>query len=256
MRNSDFFKGIAQFEFDWRGEKGRLPVFYFDNTSMTAIFTASTEKVKKLLPKCEMNPIEVFPGRCLAAFTAFEYRDTDIRPYNEFSISFPMLYGKRPVTGLTVFTQMMKRTYTAFVWKLPVTTEIARVGGVDLYGYPKFIADIVFTRNGDWIECRLSENGSHILTLGGRMLHGARYGAIKYTTYSVKDGIPLVANVLTNPLEYAQSRKKTDAKLELGDSHEISTALKGIELSKNPLMYQYSPVNEAILFGGRNLIDS
>jgi hypothetical protein len=255
MRNSDFFKGIMQWEFDWQGEKGRLPVFYYENSSMSAIYTASTDKVRKLLPKEEMHPIEVFPGRCLAAFTAFEYRDTDIRPYNEFSVSFLITYGKKSVPGLKVLSQMSSRHFSTYVWQLPVTTEIARVGGVDMYGYPKFLADIVWTRTNDWVECRLSEQGRHILTLGGKMLPAKPCGHFKYTTYSVKNGIPLVANVLINPLEFAQSRNKKDAKLTLGDAHAICDALHGIELSPNPLMYQYLPNMEAILFGGRNMVD-
>jgi len=51
-----------------------------------AVYTASTRRVRRLLPHPAMNPIEMFPGRCMVAFTAYEYRKTDIGPYNEFSI--------------------------------------------------------------------------------------------------------------------------------------------------------------------------
>jgi hypothetical protein len=71
----------------------------------------------------------------------------------------------------------------------------------------------------------------------------------------VLDGIPLVANVVQNPLEFAQSSSKQAARLELGADHPIAETLHGLELSPAPLQYQYSPVNEAILFAGRNLID-
>ncbi|MBW1643478.1 MAG: hypothetical protein JRJ76_11620, partial [Deltaproteobacteria bacterium] len=90
----DFFKGIKQWDIQLGDMKGVLPVFYYDTTSMTAIYTASTKKVKQLLPSPKMNPIEIFPGKCLAAFTAFEYRKTDIDPYNEFSIAFPVTFNK------------------------------------------------------------------------------------------------------------------------------------------------------------------
>jgi len=250
----DLFKGVMQWEFDWQGRKGKLPVFYYDNTAMTAIFTASTSKVRELLPHPDMKPAELFPGRCLAAFTAFEYRKTDIDPYNEFSISFLITFDQPQIPGLTAAWQMGKRCYSAYVWQLPVTTEIARVGGVELYGYPKFLADIDFATDSGWLVCELSEAGQKILTLRGKVIPTAKGKLTRYITYSVKEGIVLKANVVQNPLEYGQSRSKSAAALELGD-HPISDQLRSLGLSRHPLMYQFSPMNEAILFAGRNLMN-
>ncbi len=254
--SGEFFKGIKQWEFDWSWQKSRLPVFYYDNTTMTAIFTASTSRVKALLPHPGMRPIEFYPGRCLAAFTAFEYRKTDINPYNEFSISFPITFNKPQIPGLTAGLQMARRCFSTYVWKLPVTTEIARVGGVELYGYPKFIADIVFKREADNVECVLAEKGQNILTLRGNVFPTTKGKVVRYITYSILDGIPLAANVYVNPLQYAETWDKKAAALTIGTGHAISEALKKIDLSPAPIMFQYIPVNEAILFGGRNLIDN
>ncbi len=253
----DFFKGIVQWEFKKEGLEGnfKLPVFYYDNTSVTAIYTASTSKVRKYLPHPDMNPVELFPGRCLVGFTAFEYRKTDINPYNEFSISVPISFGKKSWVGIGVLGQMLKRRFTVYIWHLPVTTEIARFGGVELYGYPKFIANIDFKESGDFIECKLQEGEEHILTLRGKKLKTSKEKEMKYTTYSIKDGIPLVANVLVNPIEFAQSVNPSSAELQIGEDHPICKELKDIELGKYPVFYQYIPLNEAILFGPRNLID-
>ena len=51
MNRGDFFKGVIQWEMMTKDMslEGKLPVFYYDNTSMTAIYTASTDKVKRLL---------------------------------------------------------------------------------------------------------------------------------------------------------------------------------------------------------------
>ena len=251
----ELFKGIKQWEFEQAGRNFKLPVFYYDNTSITAIYTASTSKVKKLLPHPAMSPIEMLPGRSMVAFTAFEYRKTDIDPYNEFSIAFLTTFDKSQVPGLTALWQLARRCFTAYVWKLPVTTEIARFGGVELYGYPKFLADITFERGGEWIECRLSEKGEKILALKGKILPTARGKITRFITYSVLDGIPLTANVVVDPLEFAQSRDSQSASLELGAKHAIAKALSEIDLSPNPIVYQFSPVTEAVLFAGRNTMD-
>jgi hypothetical protein len=136
-----------------------------------------------------------------------------------------------------------------------VTTEIARVGGVELYGYPKFIADIEFDRSEDWVECRLSEQGTQILTLRGKVLPTEKGKGMRYVTYSVRDGVPLVANVSVNPVEFAQSTSRDAAELQIGSGHSICDELTSIDLGKRPVVYQYSPLNEAILFAGRNLMD-
>jgi len=252
----ELFKGIKQWEFDQAGRKFKLPVFYYDNTSLTAIYTASTKKVRKLLPHPAMNPVEMLPGRCMVAFTAFEYRKTDIDPYNEFSIAFLITFDRPQIPGLTALWQMARRCFTVYVWKLPVTTEIARFGGVELYGYPKFLADITFEKGTEWIECHLSEKGERILSLKGKVLPTTRGKIARFITFSIVDEIPVRANVVVDPLEFAQSRDAQSAILQLGATHPVAQELREIDLSSNPVMYQFSPVTEAILFGGRNLMDA
>ncbi len=252
---TSLFSGIKQWELEWQGHKVKLPVFYYDNSSLTAIYTADTAEVKKLLPLRDMNPIEALPGKSLVAFTAFEYRKTDIGPYNEVSIAFLISFRKRPVPGATALGQLLRRCFTAYVWQLPVTTEIARVGGVDLYGYPKFIADIEFKKGSDWWECSLVEAGTKICDLKGRVLRTAPARTVRYMTYSVLDNIPLVANVYIHPLQFAQSRNGDDASVTLG-THRIADQLRRIGLSEKPVIYQFAPRTEAVLFAGRNIIDT
>lgn len=235
---------------------GKLPVFYYDNTTLTAIYTASTAMVRSLLPDPDMRPLEVFPGRALVAFTAFEYRDTDIDPYNEFSISFPISYGRANLPGLSVLNRLRQGCFETYVWQLPVTTEIARWGGVELYGYPKFLGDIAFTRTDTSVRCDLGEKGKAILTLEGAVLptrSNAR--TLRYRTYSLKQGLPLCANIYLHPLQFAQTLRGSAARLELHEGHPISDTLARLELSATPLMYQYCPENQLALFAPRNLID-
>jgi hypothetical protein len=256
MEKGNFFQGIVQWELtdERQGITGKLPCFYYDNTCMTATFTASTEMVRALLPSPDMHPVEAFRGRALVAFTAFEYRATDIDPYNEFSISFPVTFGKRNIPGLSSLLMMFRRYFTAYVWQLPVTTERARAAGVELYGYPKFLADITFTTEGGMLACRLSENGRHILTLKGKRLRTSPEKVNRFKTYSVKDGVPLAANIYMNPKEFAKSMLPGSAELVLGE-HGIAQTLRSAGLSPRPMFYQYMPVMESILFGPRNLMD-
>jgi hypothetical protein len=255
VMRGDLFKGVDQEEFDLHGQKGKLPVFYYDNTSLTAFFTASTEKVRAFLPHPEMRPIELFPGRCLMAFMAFEYRKSDLGPYNEFCIGVGITFRKSQIPLATITSQLLRRSLSAYIWHLPVTTEIARIGGVDLYGYPKFIADIDFHREPGRIRCDLSDQGRKILSLSGETLATGVGKRLEYTTYSIKGGDPLRTRILVNPIEFSQSMSRDAARLEIGTEHPICEELKGIGLSEKPILYQYSPVTEAILFAGNNTTD-
>ena len=76
----------------------------------------------------------------------------------------------------------------------------------------------------------------------------------RYITYAVENGNPLVVEVLVNPIEYAEMYGGRAVELKLGSGHRISEVLKQIDLGKRALAYQYSPVNEAILFPARNVI--
>jgi hypothetical protein len=251
-----FFENWTRWDFERNGTKRRLPYFYFDNASLVAIFLAASSNVEQLLPHPRMKLVEMMPGRCIVAFAAFEYRKTDFEPYNEVSISFLISFGKRPVPGITAAKMMLSRTTSSYVWQLPVNTEHARAGGADLFGYPKFLADIDFEERDDWITCSLTEGGQEILQLSGRKLPTKPGKLTRYFTYAVENGSPLAAEVLVNPLAYAEAYGGREVKLELGSGHRICDELKQINLGKQALAYQYSPVNEAILFPARNIIEN
>jgi Acetoacetate decarboxylase (ADC) len=256
MNKGEFFKGVIQWDMMTKdlSLEGKLPVFYYDNTAMTAIYTASTEKIRRLLPRADMHPVEVIRGRALVAFTAFEYRDSDIDPYNEFSISFPITFGQKGIPGLTVLGMMVRRYFTAYVWQLPVTTERARKGGVEMYGYPKFLADIVFSHEGNMLVCTLTEGDRKILTIKGKKIKTSPEKVNRFKTFSIKDDVPLAANVYMNPREFGKSISPKAAQLTLGD-HDISVKLRELDMGKKPLFFQYMPLMEAILYGPRNLMD-
>jgi hypothetical protein len=257
MNKGDLLRSVIQWEyFDEHFQRRvKLPVFYYDNTAMTAIYTASTAMVRRHLPAVGMNPVEMTPGRALVAFTAFEYRQSDIDPYNEFSVSFPITYRKLSIPGLTVLGMMARRYFTAYVWQLPVTTELARYGGVEWYGYPKYLADIRFAHEGPFLACTLSEGGDEILTLRGKKLKTRAEKVNRFKTYSVKDGFVLPANVYMNPIEFGMSMSPKSAQLSVGEKHPVARQIRELELSAGPIFYNYMPLMEAVLYAPRNLMD-
>ncbi len=253
--SSQFFKDTIRWHVEKKGTTSDMPYFYYDNLSIAAVFTASTPKVRSLIPHADLIPMEFSPGRCLVAFSAFEYRKTDYEPYNEFAISFLTSYKKRSLPFISVMNALNRNVIPIYVWQLPVTTEAARAGGADLFGYPKFIATIEFSKGPEQISCVLSLLGTEILRFTGNVLPTKPGKIMRYISYTVMENTLLATNTLVNPLEYAATWDKGAATLEIGNDHAICQALRDIGLSKHPVNYQYSPRNEMILFAARNMSD-
>jgi hypothetical protein len=91
MNRGDFFKGVMQWEFYHKEmeRKFLLPVFYYDNTAMTCIYTAALSSIRGLLPRSEMLRSRSTRPRP-SAFSAFEYLPEEyIDPYNDSPSPFP-----------------------------------------------------------------------------------------------------------------------------------------------------------------------
>jgi hypothetical protein len=249
----DFFRGIDQIEN--KEYNVTLPIFYYDNLAMSAIYMASTRQVRKYLPSPEMHPVEVLPGRCLMVFSAFEYRRTDIDPYNEFSVTAIISYGRKSVPGLTSMWYMMRNCFTACILHLPVTSERARRGGLELAGYPKFLADIWFAQDKGYTTCTVSENGVRIVTLRGKNVGTAPGRLTKYRIHTMKKGVPLKGNIYINPKQFRQTIGPGSASMDIGSGHRICDELRDMRLSRWPVIYQYMPSYEAVLFNSKNLMD-
>lgn len=253
LKRETFFEGIMQRtipEYDVK-----LPIFYYDNTSITAIYTASTVRMRMYLPSEILRPVEVYPGRCLAVLSAFEYRKTDIGPYNEFSLATLVTYGKRGLPGLTLAEGMLRNEMHMYILSLPVDSEVARRGAVELSGYPKFLADFTWTADDRWLTCEVSAQGKPILRMQGQKLPTSQGRMLHTIIYTKFQNCLLNANLYIDPQKFAQSFSRNSAAIEIGKSHELCDLLKDLRLGGQPLGYQFSPLSRAILFDAKNIID-
>jgi len=125
MREMAFFREIEHVELPWGERSIHCPEFYYDAMMLGAQFLAPTEQVKALLPSERIHPLRVVPWRSIVSVTAFEYRDSDIGPYNEVSIGIPFTLD----AASPLFTGTLRKGPEAprvYVHSLPVTTQIAR----------------------------------------------------------------------------------------------------------------------------------
>lgn len=251
MLSSPFFDDVRQAAVTIRGERAMIPAFYYDGTASTAVFPTRLSALRELMPDRRYSPARLAPGVGAIAISAFEYRDTDLRPYNELSIAIPLNepYFRVNAPGRALAGSARHGQYHAFVWQLPVTTEIARNGGVDFYNYPKFLASIDFENAAGRRSCRLAEGAEPIFELDGpsRPGHGER--AIQVFSHIWMDGQPQSSEFKLNAHEVRQSVAPGAARLKLGARHPIALELSRLLLSTRSIAFQHIPSFEGILYG-------
>lgn len=251
MRRSPFFDGVPQIDAELDGQPVKLPIFYYEGSAIGAVFPARLKRLRDLMPDPRFSPARLGPGVGAVAVTCFRYLDTDIGPYNELAISIllnePSLLANLP--GRAMLQGVRRRQLHAWVQHLPVTTEIARVGGVELYNYPKFIAKIDFSDRDRQIVCELSEGSEHILTLSGQEIPASRSEQIQLFSHLWMDRQRQGSEFKINAKKLGVSVNPRRACLQLGKRHPIACELDSLLLSHRPIQYQRIPSFEGILYG-------
>ena len=251
MRGSPFFESVHQTELEIGGEVGRTPTFYHDGAYMQALFAARLPELRKLMPDPRYVPARLAPGLGVIAITCLEYRDTDIGPYNELAIAVPLNepWFRANLPARALAESLRRRQTYAFVLHLPVTTDVALRGGVDLYNFPKFIGEIEFGEGSGMWTCRLAEGKEEILSLTGAQLPTLPGGREDLFCRLWMDGQPQMAQFAVNRLALGQSARGRHVSLGLGAQHPIALELGRLIASRRALRYEYVPRMEGILFG-------
>jgi hypothetical protein len=231
-----FFTGVKVEEIEVSGVRVRFPIRYFDSSMIAASFPAPAAKVQEVLPSDKLKPVQVMPGTAAVALAAMEYRHIDgLAPYNEFGVMLPVVYQTADnIPGLPGL----------YVLHLPVTTEEARWGGVEIYGYPKFIAEISFEDAGEMRRCRIRAEGKDIITLEVKKPVSQPQSWELYT-YTVKDG-QLLRTLIQQQGQIGTSDVRGGASYTLGD-HTIAEELRALGMDKTSVLHQYAPQSQSML---------
>ncbi|RLM56768.1 acetoacetate decarboxylase [Halobellus sp. Atlit-31R] len=128
------------------GHRVELPLV--TQATMTGVvLSADYDAARALLPD-SLAPIRMTPNRAGVTLLCVEYdrigRRGEIEPYDEFGVLIPASVGSTPPPYASILTHGV----SGYVWYLPVTTEPARALGVEIWGYPKEVAEITHLDEG------------------------------------------------------------------------------------------------------------
>jgi acetoacetate decarboxylase len=165
-----------------------------------AMFTTTMDAVERLLPP----PLEPADTLACRAFVA-EYHSTNfIPPYNEAAVFIPCQY--KGETG-------------SYCLSMPVTTDIAMIGGREVYGYPKKIAEsISVTRKGNEVHGLCVRHNFPIVEIKGTLtdvLEESTPGAPDFLIKSILDEKGVGAR--SNPVLVRQKNHSEFPKIEIGE---------------------------------------
>jgi len=149
---NSLLKNIWNFVFKLTGVDISFSAHYYDWSFYLIELRAHYQAMKKLLTDRLLVPKVIAPGETRLQIVCCEMRKVQVAgPYNEVSIQVPVV----PLDGgpSDKFVHLF----------LPVNTEASRWPGVDIWGFPKFIAKIDFIKNNSQIACRHVLDGQLIL---------------------------------------------------------------------------------------------
>jgi len=214
---NSFLKVYWNLVFNLTGLDVSFDVKYNDLSFYLVEVKADYQGVKEILAKRLLVPKEIAPGETRLQIVACQMRSVQISgPYNEVAIQVPVeSLDNSP-------SDKFAHLY------LPVSTEAARWPGVDIYGFPKFIAKIDFTKDENQIACQLSENEEPVLEF--RM--DDKVGTKQQTRWEFYGNRKQRIVITAFDLEglFLEEETNENVKFILG-KHTIAETLKGLLLS-------------------------
>jgi acetoacetate decarboxylase len=170
-----------------------LPLLYRDATVTMAFFRVDVGAASRVLAAAPVAPVTFAGGRALAAFVAYDYRDTSIGAYREIAVTVAATPrgGAAPrLPSLEILRPSARASVGWWVIDLPVTTVAADVAGRELWGFPKFVAAIDVEAHPRRVraEVRALATGEPIAVLEGVPGAGVSLPALDLVVYTARAG--------------------------------------------------------------------
>jgi hypothetical protein len=142
VRGADIFAGIKQTAIMISTGPVEVPVLYRDGSMLVIGYRTDPVPVQSILHGLPIDPFLIL-GRALVLLVLAEYRDTSIGAYNEIGILILVRRAGTEPSLWGIFRDVRKiEDVGLYVTNLPVTTQVALTGGIEVYGFPKYAAEI------------------------------------------------------------------------------------------------------------------
>lgn len=254
-----WFKTLQKTKVDI-GFESYSPNFYYENTKVTAIYTADIDRLRELIPAAilkKVQPLQVWPGRGLVALTAYAYHYCDNDSYNEISLAIVTNKpGSSNLGPISLISQASGKDFWGYVLKLPVDTELARVRGVVGYSLPKWLTGIHYRKdeNSLTFEVMDAETGKVDFVLKTARLEDVSDKPALVTnsfTNTDQQGELTYGYAVSRQMQYGSTMDDDAVTLTLGDG-SFSRYIKDLDLGEM-VRYDYVPSFQSALYAPKPL---
>lgn len=255
----NWFKGLEKRKVNI-GFESYSPNFYYQNSRVTAVYTADLNALRALMPQevlATVHPLQIWPGRGLIAFTAYTYEHCDNDAYNEVAVSIiTNKPGKANLGPLTLIGQSMSGDFWGYVLKLPVNTELARVRGVVGYNLPKWLTGIDRKEDAQSVVYDItdSQTGKVDVSFKAKKLDNLSRDVDIVTSSFTNlnhQGQLAYGYAVSRQLSHGSSRDAGSVTLTLGEG-SLSNYLRALKLGKM-MKYEYVPEFQSALYASQPL---
>lgn len=254
-----WFKGLEKRKVNI-GFESYSPNFYYQNSRVTAVYTADLDALRALMPQevlATVHPLQIWPGRGLIAFTAYTYEHCDNDAYNEVAVSIiTNKPGKANLGPLTLIGQSMSGDFWGYVLKLAVNTELARVRGVVGYNLPKWLTGIDRKEDAQSVVYDItdSQTGKVDVSFKAKKLDNLSRDVDIVTSSFTNlnhQGQLAYGYAVSRQLSHGSSRDAGSVTLTLGEG-SLSNYLRALKLGKM-MKYEYVPEFQSALYASQPL---
>jgi len=222
-----------------------VPMLFYDASYMLNLFHADEARIVDAIGDVDIEPALDTNGRGLVGLAFYEYRDTSFIPYNEVGLAAQVVRkGDNPPRFplIDMIRKPTSRKSYNYLFHLPVTTVAANAAGLEIWGFPKFVAEIPLTFEGSRFDGSVLDpvSGSPIFTCTGRRGSGLTLPGIDLRIYSELNGQPMETIVDTN--YKGHSGAGGSLTLTVGNSdHAMADTLRKLDLDgKKPFLTHMS----------------
>lgn len=220
-------------------------MFFYEAANFFALFPVPLDKARALTEGADMVPVEFGPGTVMAVVASFDYRKLSIAPYLEVGLAIATVpkEAEAPKDPMAALLGDPDDTHMGFyVVDLPVSTMQAVSAGIELWGFPKFRADIGFKLDGGTFEGRTMDPAGQgpIYTLSGQAGPGTTMLALHTIFFTRLNGKSLRIHAVMRGA--TTCALPGSVRLKVGDNDNVMTrSLKSLGLGDTvPLAVHYS----------------
>jgi hypothetical protein len=217
------------------GQPVAVPVQVRSATMVGGTFTVPATAAQKLIDYSGLRVAKVAGTLGICMVSGVQYTDNDLGPYNEIALAIVVHPPDGPPTTPT---SLLSGNVTTFIHRLPVNQQFTCAAGRDIWGFPKWVADISFQERPGRTDVVMLDDGEHAATLSVRTrgLIPVPANEMEMSCFSFRDGV-----LRRTPWMMRLARARMGpggAEVQVGERNQLADDLRSLGFPKKGLFAQ------------------